>query len=310
MMKWPIGKKVLKLGEYADEISLFKKVEHAPPLKNRKEIQQAIQELLGRIGSAAGQLGAFRDQFGDDPRILLHGVLNILEPHSLDDESIALLDALLQSELQNRTVHTCTDMKDMPTLNVNDTKIIVFHGDITELRVDAIVNAANNRLLGCFQPLHLCIDNVIHSRAGVRLRDDCSTIMSIQGFPEPTGCAKITRAYNLPSRYVLHTVGPIVQRGIKGKHPGQLRDCYVSCLDLCHEMKTIQSLAFCCISTGVFGYPAQSAAETSFEAVLQWLEANPGILQTIVFTVYSQRDWQIYDDLVERENGKKNSAVC
>ncbi|MEM9777405.1 MAG: protein-ADP-ribose hydrolase, partial [Chloroflexota bacterium] len=177
-------------------------------------------------------------------------------------------------------------------------QIALWQGDITSLKVDGIVNAANNRLLGCFQPLHSCIDNAIHTQAGVQLRDDCQTIMQKQAVPEPTGIAKITRAYNLPSKFVLHTVGPIVQGALTAKHDSDLRSAYTSCLDLSAEIDVIRSLAFCCISTGVFGYPQDKAAATAYQTVCSWLDQHPGRFDHIIFNVFTDQDRVLYESLM------------
>ena len=175
--------------------------------------------------------------------------------------------------------------------------IALWQGDISRLAADAVVNAANSALLGCFIPHHKCIDNVIHSRAGVQLRLDCSRIMGMQGEPEPAGCAKITLGYNLPAKYVIHTVGPMV--GVKPTEADArtLRSCYVSCLNLAKEMG-LKSIAFCCISTGVFGYPNDEAAEIAVGAVRNWL-LETGYDVKVVFDVFLDKDAAIYADILK-----------
>ena len=146
-------------------------------------------------------------------------------------------------------------------VSASDSRLILWQGDITRLSVDAIVNAANSALLGCFVPCHGCIDNAIHSAAGLQLRDACNRLMEQQGHPEPTGQAKLTAGYNLPARYVLHTVGPIVQGRVSRHDRELLASCYRSCLELAAE-HDLQSVAFCCISTGEFHFPNQEAAKS------------------------------------------------
>jgi O-acetyl-ADP-ribose deacetylase (regulator of RNase III) len=182
-----------------------------------------------------------------------------------------------------------------PASAIGGSVVRIWRGDITRLALDAIVNAANTELLGCFRPGHGCIDNAIHTAAGPRLRDDCATIIDIQGRPEETGGAKITRAYHLPSRFVLHTVGPIVADGrVRPQDVRALAASYRSCLDLARSMRSIRTLAFCGVSTGVFGYPRAQAAEVAVRTVLSWLSDHPGALELIVFNVFSEADLDVY----------------
>lgn len=177
----------------------------------------------------------------------------------------------------------------------------MWQGDITRLEIDAIVNAANNQMLGCFQPLHACIDNAIHSAAGPQLREDCYTIMRLQGAKEKTGTAKVTRAYNLLSKYVLHTVGPIVMRGtaVTDKQRFELVSSYTACLEVAKRVESIKTIAFCAISTGVFGFPKKEAAEIAVNTVMNWLQENPRSFEKIVFCVFSEEDYQIYYDVFQ-----------
>ena len=156
---------------------------------------------------------------------------------------------------------------------------------------------ANNALLGCFIPHHKCIDNVIHSRAGVQVRLDCSKIMGAQGEAEPAGCAKITLAYNLPSKYIIHTVGPMVGLSVTDEDRRVLRNCYVSSLNLAREMG-LESIAFCCISTGIFGFPNDEAAAIAVGAVKSWLLENGGKMR-VVFDVFLDKDREIYKDVLK-----------
>jgi len=173
----------------------------------------------------------------------------------------------------------------------------LWQGDITGLQVDAIVNAANDALLGCFKPFHACVDNAIHAAAGPRLREDTAIIMGIQGSSEETGRAKVTRAYHLPSRFILHTVGPIFHGNpekIPEDEKALLASSYRACLDLASEVSAIRSLGFCSISTGVFGFPAMPAARIALKTVNQWLLHHPGRFDLVVFDLFSQRDYDIY----------------
>uniref|UniRef100_A0A6B2LJT1 Macro domain-containing protein n=1 Tax=Arcella intermedia TaxID=1963864 RepID=A0A6B2LJT1_9EUKA len=170
--------------------------------------------------------------------------------------------------------------------------MIVWQGNICLLEVDAIVNAANDYMLGCFTPNHACIDNVIHCSAGPRLRIDCRKLMTQQGHREPTGKAKITKAYHLPSKHVVHTVGPITQ-GWEKPRADLLASSYKSCLDVAKEHH-LKSIAFCCISTGVFGYPNAPAVEVAVSTVMDWLEANPGAIDKVIFNVFKDIDAALY----------------
>lgn len=177
-----------------------------------------------------------------------------------------------------------------------DDRIRLWQGDITTLAVDAIVNAANSQMLGCWVPGHYCIDNAIHTFAGMQLRLECARIMDAQGCEEPTGCAKITAAYNLPSRHVIHTVGPIANGRPTDRHRAQLASSYESCLNLAQE-NSLPSIAFCCISTGVFGFPRQEAAQIAVETVRKWLDRTSAQM-TVVFNVFTDSDYDIYADLL------------
>ena len=172
---------------------------------------------------------------------------------------------------------------------------VLWQGDISTLAIDGIVNAANKRMLGCFQPFHNCIDNVINTAAGPRLREDCHRIMQMQGHLEGTGWAKVTRAYNLPSKFVLHTVGPIVDRGqaVTAHHRKMLAEAYRAVLKLSAEIN-IKSLAFCCISTGVFGFPKEPAAQIALDTVAGWLTTHKTSIERVVFNVFTDADLAIY----------------
>lgn len=198
------------------------------------------------------------------------------------EEEGKLLDRILWTERIEKGI---VPINSVPT---------VWRGDITQLNSDAIVNAANSDMLGCFHPLHACIDNCIHSAAGPHLREDCHKIIKLQGEKEETGGAKITRAYNLPSRFVLHTVGPIISGTVTAKQRNLLAACYTSCLNLAAQIKQIKSIAFCCISTGVFGYPKEEAALTAIQTVKEWKANYPERFDRIIFNVFTEEDHEIY----------------
>ena len=173
----------------------------------------------------------------------------------------------------------------------------MWQGDITTLRCDAIVNAANSQMTGCYIPGHTCIDNCIHTYAGVQLRYDCFQKMQKQGFEEPTGQAKITPAYNLPCRYVLHTVGPIINGHLTKKDYDLLANCYTSCLQLATDYH-LESVAFCCISTGVFHFPNEKAAKIAIASTTDFLKQNDTTIKKVVFNVFKENDKEIYERLL------------
>jgi O-acetyl-ADP-ribose deacetylase (regulator of RNase III) len=264
-----------------------------------------VREALGLLGddpaaTRAGLRPGAADRL-DDPaaRRLLRAVLTVREPDPLPTGTARVLDRLLSGELLARPT---TDAASLLTLRdtLPDTtyraaeRTALWQGDITALHADAIVNAANSALLGCFAPMHRCIDNAVHGAAGPRLRADCHTIMTLQGHPEPTGTAKITRGYHLPARYVLHTVGPIVDGSLDAGHEQALAASYRACLDLAADVEGIRTVAFCGISTGVFGYPKTPAARTAVNTVADWLDHHPGRLDRVIFNVYADDDHAAY----------------
>lgn len=241
------------------------------------------------------------------PRQVLYAALTIRPALPLPAELLFQLDALLAQEAaETPTVSVDSLPYTEPPVGrevAGDTARILWKGDITTLRVDAIVNAANSALLGCFQPFHSCIDNRIHAVAGPRLRADCQRIIDLQGHAEPTGAAKLTRGYHLPSRYVLHTVGPIVSAReslATRKQSAELAACYRACLDAAAEVPSIRSIALCCVSTGVFGFPREQAAQIALKTVREWLTEHPQRLDRIVFNVFTDQDESIYRTLWNR----------
>ena len=224
-------------------------------------------------------------------RDLFRALRNVRWPKPVGEEFLRLQDEELQVQLQEKGV---VDLPDVP--------IQIWQGDITRLRVDAIVNAANSQMLGCFHPLHKCIDNAIHSAAGVQLREECHQMMLRQGHEEPTGTAKITKAYNLPCKHVIHTVGPIVPTGIPTKlQQEQLASCYRSVMLIANE-NNLESVAFCCISTGEFRFPNQLAAEIAVKTVSDFFVENPECsIKQVVFNVFKDVDKRIYEGLLKIE---------
>lgn len=221
---------------------------------------------------------------------LLRALMNVRPPRPVSAEFLRVQDAYLQALITQRGITQAADLKPMRD------KLYLWQGDITTLAADGIVNAANEALLGCFWPNHGCIDNIIHSLAGVELRLACQELMMAQGKPEETGQAKITPAFNLPSRYVLHTVGPIITKAVTEEDCRLLASCYHSCLELA-EAYQLKSIAFCCISTGEYHFPNQLAAEVALAAVNQWLPKARHV-QQVIFNVYKDEDRLIYQSLL------------
>jgi len=222
----------------------------------------------------------------------LRALMNVREPKDISDEFLQIQDEYLSVENESVGFVSVDELEPIDSTG----QLYIWQGDITRLKVDAIVNAANSQMCGCFQPLHSCIDNIIHSKSGIQLRLKCADIMRRQGHEEPTGQAKITPAYNLPCEYVIHTVGPIVQGPLTKKHEELLSSCYKSCLDIASE-NGVKSIAFCCISTGVFMFPNQRAAEIAVETVKDWLSAT-GSEMKVVFNVFKDMDLDIYSSLL------------
>ena len=294
------------LSDYRSLVSLDVPFEPPPPA-SPEEIPGLVRKALERLkGERAPWLSRLLPSLSRVPeREALQAILTVRPARpGLPPEMHALLDRVLDAERRQRP---CVEALDLPTVAPARpgaaasaaSRLVLWQGDITSLRIDAIVNAANDALLGCFQPFHRCIDNAIHAAAGPRLREDCDRIMELQGEREPTGHAKITRAYHLPSRYVLHTVGPIY--GGQSDEPLErdrqaLASSYRTCLDLAAEIPGLRSLAFPCISTGVFGFPARAAAEVAVETVVDWLEAHPERFDRVVFNVFLDSDRMLYQE--------------
>ena len=242
---------------------------------------------------------------------MLRTLMNLRMPAPVSAEFIEIQNAYLRREsimkgiVDERTIEPCA----------LDSRLCIWQGDITRLRVDAITNAANKGMTGCYQPLHNCIDNCIHSAAGIELRLECARLMNLQGHDEPTGQAKITPGYCLPAKYVLHTVGPIVDGELRDAHRVLLRSSYKACLELAEHNK-LRSVAFCCISTGVFMFPADEAARIAVDTVREYLDAQDARyseignyigsqdgssyrgIEKVIFNVFSDRDRMIYENIL------------
>ena len=229
-------------------------------------------------------------QSAGEQKALLRSLMNVRMAAPISEVFLQIQDEYLKEEAKKKGI---TDIR---VLKPVEEGIYLWQGDITTLKCDAIVNAANSGMTGCYQPCHNCIDNCIHTYAGIQLRNACAKIMEKQGYEEPTGRAKITPAFNLPCKYVLHTVGPIVQGHLTEEHEELLASCYRSCLELADE-NDVKSMAFCCISTGVFMFPNERAAEIAVQTVRDYRrEKNSGI--EVIFNVWKDVDYEIYRELL------------
>ena len=226
----------------------------------------------------------------DSQRQLLRGLMNIRAPLRIGASFLKMQDAYLQDETAAKGI---TDIADLTPIQPG---LYLWQGNITTLKCDAIVNAANSGMTGCYIPNHRCIDNAIHTFAGVELRLACAELMKQQGRPEPTGRAKITPAFNLPCRYVLHTVGPIIDGRVTQRDRELLASCYRSCLELAAE-DGLESVAFCCISTGEFHFPNEQAAEIAVETVKQFMNRKTSV-KKVIFNVFKDLDKAIYEKLL------------
>jgi len=254
-------------------------------LKHEREGYEAVREPVDYVGQ----------------RRLLRSLMNVRWPGEAADDFIEKQDELLAEELAEKGI---VEIEDIPVIRDilpckeirNADRMSLWRGDITRIAADAIVNAANSQLLGCFVPCHGCIDNAIHSAAGIQLRNECAEIMEAQGHEEPTGKAKITKGYNLPAKYVLHTVGPIVGVQVADRQKTELKSCYLNCLKLA-EKKSLKSVAFCCISTGEFHFPNKLAAQIAVDTVDRYLSSSS--IERVVFNVFKEEDENIYRKLFQ-----------
>ncbi len=234
-------------------------------------------------------------------RQLLRGLMNIRAPQNVNADFLKMQDEYLQGETAAKGI---TDIADLMPMQPG---LYLWQGDITTLKCDAIVNAANSGMTGCYCPNHRCIDNAIHTYAGVELRLACEELMGQQGYPEPTGQAKITPAFNLPCRYVLHTVGPIIDGRVTKEDKELLASCYHSCLELAAE-NGLESVAFCCISTGEFHFPNELAAQIAVRTVKEFLKKQTSV-KKVIFNVFKDLDKAIYETLL-RADGTAESSIA
>jgi len=259
-------------------------------------IEALLNELLNYLISESGRSDLTIPAMGNERWNLLRALMNVRPPEPVPPGLLAIQDRLLQYRQRSLGV---TDLRSLPPVSTRfnfpgAAQLALWQGDITTLAADAIVNAANSSLLGCFIPLHGGIDNAIHSAAGMQLRSECHSLMQKQSAPEPAGRAKITGAYNLPARFVIHTVGPCIEVELTARDEALLAACYRSCLEAAAAQGSIKNLAFCCISTGVFGFPPDRAAQLAIETVMSWLCTFPQSLDRVVFNVFSKEDYHRY----------------
>ena len=227
----------------------------------------------------------------EEQRTLLRALMNVRIAKNVDDEFIKVQDEYLQEETKRKGI---IDIDDLEPIKDG---IYLWQGDITTLRCDVIVNAANSGMTGCYVPNHRCIDNCIHSFAGVQLRLECDEIMTKQGYSEPTGQAKITKSYNLPCKYIIHTVGPIINGKLTSEDCDLLESCYKSCLELAVK-NNLESIAFCCISTGEFHFPNDKAAQIAVKTVEEFMKKETS-LKKVIFNVFKDMDKEIYRKLLK-----------
>lgn len=234
----------------------------------------------------------------DGKRRVLRSLMNIRMPKKLDDSVLALQDEYLRERIRENGIVT---LSEIPVIRNG---MSIWQGDITRLAVDAIVNAANSQMLGCFVPMHTCIDNCIHTFAGIQLRAECNRQMNQlrirygRDYEQPTAVPMLTDGYNLPAKKIVHIVGPIVEGQLTKALEQDLADCYRNTLDLCAE-NGLRSVAFCCISTGVFRFPNQRAAEIAVETVSEWLDEHKGRIDRVIFNVFKNEDKAYYEELLQ-----------
>ncbi|MDE5865098.1 MAG: protein-ADP-ribose hydrolase, partial [Lachnospiraceae bacterium] len=243
----------------------------------------------------------------EEKKNAIRSLMNIRMPRELSDGLTNLQDEYLQEELKSKGIVYLADIQTIQqqfNSNISHAdKISLWQGDITRLNVGAIVNAANSQMLGCFVPCHRCIDNAIHSAAGMQLREECNHIMERRrikygrNYEEPTGTATLTQSYNLPCDYVIHTVGPIVYGRLNERLCRDLQSCYENVLKCCLE-HNIKSVAFCCISTGEFHFPNDKAAEIAVKTVINFLDKHSDCMERIIFNVFKDSDLSLYEEIV------------
>ena len=260
--------------------------------------EQRLDYLVEEFKADSGEYKDLKipaDQEGK--RRILRSLMNIRMPKRLPDEVLEVQDEYLSGRAEEKGI---VQLSDIPVMRDG---LSIWQGDITRLAVDAIVNAANSQMLGCFVPMHTCIDNCIHTFAGVQLRAECNRQMNKlrirygKDYEQPTAAPMLTDAYNLPAKKVIHIVGPIVQHNLTQELEKDLADCYRNTLDMCME-NGLKNVAFCCISTGVFHFPNKRAAEIAVRTVTTWLSEHDGQMERVIFNVFKDEDRKYYEELI------------
>ena len=277
-------------------------------MRENKDQQQRLDYLVERFRDEAPEYRRVR--IPDDTegkQRLLRSLMNVRMPKPASSEVLSVQDTYLRGRALEKGI---VNIPEMPTVSESlgsthlfADRISIWQGDITRIAADAIVNAANSQMLGCFIPMHTCIDNCIHTYAGVQLREDCARRMRSlrlefgDGYEQPTAVPMLTDAYNLPAKKVVHIVGPVVQFELTPALEKDLADCYRNTLEMCKE-SGLRSVAFCCISTGVFHFPNKRAAEIAVQTVSEWLAENPGSMERVIFNVFKDEDKRYYEELL------------
>ena len=267
-------------------------------MSNSKTQEERLDYLVEEFKADSGE---YKDlnipDNREEKRRILRSLMNIRMPKEMSSEILKVQDEYLTERANEKGV---VNLSDIPVIREG---LSIWQGDITRLAVDAIVNAANSQMLGCFVPMHTCIDNCIHTFAGVQLRAECNRQMNElrirygRDYEQPTAVPMLTDAYNLPAKKVVHIVGPIVQYKLTPGLEKDLADCYKNTLDMCAD-NGLKSVAFCCISTGVFHFPNKRAAEIAVSTVTEWLHSNPGKVERVIFNVFKDEDKTIYEKLI------------
>lgn len=285
----------MKWKDYAEDIKLFEKIDKTIKPLTEEQKNKNIKTLIAYFSTdVPAKVYSSKDDL--EPIEKLKALLAAYPVKKINPEILSMLEniLLLENDIDNAI--------DGEKLEEVEERIAVWKGDITKIKVDAIVNDANNTLLGNKQPFHKGVDSKIHASAGPRLREDCNTIIEKQGHIEYAGDAKITRAYCLPSKYVVHTVGPVVLNGIASKeHEKQLLHCYKSVLNTIKDIEDIKTIVFCGISTGSSGYPKKEAAQLAVDRVRIWLKENPEKDLKVIFNVYDDEEEERYLKILNRK---------
>ncbi len=267
-------------------------------MTDMKEMDKQEQRLLDLVEAFKEDSEEYKDletpRDAEGRRRVLRSLMNIRMPGSMPQEILKVQDEYLQARAKEKGIVT---LGEIPAV---EGVLSIWQGDITRLAVDAIVNAANSQMLGCFVPMHTCIDNCIHTFAGIQLRAECSRQMNAlraqygPGYEQPTAVPMLTDGYNLPAKKIIHIVGPIVSGRLTPELEQDLAGCYLNTLNLCLE-EGLRSVAFCCISTGVFHFPPERAAQIAVRSVKEWISSHDGTMDRVIFNVFSDKDREIYE---------------